>query len=333
MTRSLSRRICLFALALCVLGGCLYAREDGARPLPAGFLVIGHRGAPLDQAENTLASFDEALRQGANALEIDLCLTADGQVVLWHDAQPDELVALVRQAGGEQLLYRPVVPPPASADHRPVRRLSLERMLATHGYARGRNEALVRPATLTELARWLPPPARLAALIFDLKTGSSDDAREIATAVSRNLAPDEHRRIYLLSPNLSVVATLRDVVTKIGRRDCRVMVDFLASGAPRKAVELGWRDIALGNTPTRINHAFLEDLEQVMTMREDGSLDTVIVWTVSGRVDLDLLLSYGADGIITNTPADLIDRINHPGPLQRRPDEYPIYAPWHRWRR
>lgn len=47
--------------------------------------IIGHRGAPGLVVESTVAGFLHAVRQGATALELDVQLTADGQVVVWHD--------------------------------------------------------------------------------------------------------------------------------------------------------------------------------------------------------------------------------------------------------
>jgi len=52
------------------------------------FLIFGHRGSPRRFPENTLASFEEALRSGADGFETDLRLLADGVAVLFHD---DEL--------------------------------------------------------------------------------------------------------------------------------------------------------------------------------------------------------------------------------------------------
>lgn len=48
-------------------------------------LVIGHRGAMALAPENTLASFELALAQGADGVECDVHLTRDGQVVVMHD--------------------------------------------------------------------------------------------------------------------------------------------------------------------------------------------------------------------------------------------------------
>lgn len=48
-------------------------------------LVFGHRGSPKRFPENTLASFDEALRSGADGFETDLRLLSDRTAVLYHD--------------------------------------------------------------------------------------------------------------------------------------------------------------------------------------------------------------------------------------------------------
>ena len=49
------------------------------------FLIFGHRGSPKRFPENTLASFDEAVRAGADGFETDLRLLTDKTVVLYHD--------------------------------------------------------------------------------------------------------------------------------------------------------------------------------------------------------------------------------------------------------
>ena len=48
-------------------------------------LVIGHRGAAAHAPENTMPSFERAAAAGVDALELDVHLTADGQVVVIHD--------------------------------------------------------------------------------------------------------------------------------------------------------------------------------------------------------------------------------------------------------
>jgi glycerophosphoryl diester phosphodiesterase len=46
---------------------------------------IGHRGAPRRYLENTVPAFREAIRLGADAVELDVHVTADGRVVVHHD--------------------------------------------------------------------------------------------------------------------------------------------------------------------------------------------------------------------------------------------------------
>ena len=47
--------------------------------------VIGHRGAAGLAPENTLAAFRKALDLGVDALEMDVLITAAGEVVVHHD--------------------------------------------------------------------------------------------------------------------------------------------------------------------------------------------------------------------------------------------------------
>ncbi|WP_347355030.1 glycerophosphodiester phosphodiesterase family protein [Intrasporangium sp.] len=47
--------------------------------------VEGHRGARGLAPENTLAGVRACIESGASAVEIDVRLTADGHIVLWHD--------------------------------------------------------------------------------------------------------------------------------------------------------------------------------------------------------------------------------------------------------
>ncbi len=53
-------------------------------PREAGPHLTAHRGGPFDRPEQTLAAYEEALRQGADAFEGDAQLTKDQQLVLLH---------------------------------------------------------------------------------------------------------------------------------------------------------------------------------------------------------------------------------------------------------
>jgi len=51
----------------------------------AGFLIFGHRGSPKRFPENTIESFEETLRAGADGFETDLRLLSDRVPILFHD--------------------------------------------------------------------------------------------------------------------------------------------------------------------------------------------------------------------------------------------------------
>ena len=49
------------------------------------FNVGGHRGSPINQPENTMASMIQAKKEGADLIEFDVSLTKDGIAVILHD--------------------------------------------------------------------------------------------------------------------------------------------------------------------------------------------------------------------------------------------------------
>jgi glycerophosphoryl diester phosphodiesterase len=61
-----------------------FRRRPSGRPL-----VSGHRGALREAPENTMASFARAHALGADLVEFDVQRTADGQLVVLHDATLD----------------------------------------------------------------------------------------------------------------------------------------------------------------------------------------------------------------------------------------------------
>lgn len=48
-------------------------------------LIIGHRGCPHSEPENTLRSFKRALDHGADMIELDVHLTKDDKLIIMHD--------------------------------------------------------------------------------------------------------------------------------------------------------------------------------------------------------------------------------------------------------
>jgi glycerophosphoryl diester phosphodiesterase len=48
-------------------------------------MVVAHRGASVEQPENTIAAFEAAIDGGADAVEFDVRMTADGHAVVLHN--------------------------------------------------------------------------------------------------------------------------------------------------------------------------------------------------------------------------------------------------------
>jgi len=52
-----------------------------------GMMVFAHRGASGAAPENTLAAFEQAAEKGADGVELDVHMSADGKVVVIHDSR------------------------------------------------------------------------------------------------------------------------------------------------------------------------------------------------------------------------------------------------------
>ena len=65
--------------------------------------IVAHRGASYDAPENTLASINLAWQQGADAVEIDVYLSADGRIVAIHDGTTKRTAGVDRKIGDQTL--------------------------------------------------------------------------------------------------------------------------------------------------------------------------------------------------------------------------------------
>jgi glycerophosphoryl diester phosphodiesterase len=65
--------------------------------------IIAHRGASFDAPENTLAAIRLGWDQGADAVEFDVRLSRDGQIVVIHDPDTNRLAGLDRQVADQAL--------------------------------------------------------------------------------------------------------------------------------------------------------------------------------------------------------------------------------------
>jgi len=62
-------------------------------------LLLAHRGASADAPENTIAAFEEAVRQGADGVELDVQVCSTGEVVVCHDERLTRLAGLDWELG------------------------------------------------------------------------------------------------------------------------------------------------------------------------------------------------------------------------------------------
>ena len=70
-------------------------------------LVIAHRGASSIELENSLAAFRAARDQGADAVELDVHATLDGELIVHHD--PSVMGLPIAQARARDLAARPLL--------------------------------------------------------------------------------------------------------------------------------------------------------------------------------------------------------------------------------
>ncbi|GAB4516851.1 MAG: hypothetical protein Kow0047_28700 [Anaerolineae bacterium] len=81
------------------VAGWIAQLDQDIPPHERRFLRVGHRGASAYAPENTLTAFRRAIELGADAVELDVRLSADGVPVVIHDAE-------LLQSGGNKRRVR-----------------------------------------------------------------------------------------------------------------------------------------------------------------------------------------------------------------------------------
>ncbi|MCS7002484.1 MAG: glycerophosphodiester phosphodiesterase, partial [Dehalococcoidia bacterium] len=136
-------------------------------------LLIGHRGASGVAPENTLPAFDQAVRDGADAIECDVRLTKDGTPVLLHDE------TLARTGN----------------DRRALADLTFAEARAVDvGYWKGPEWAGTRIPALIEALWW---SASAIPLILELKT--APDPERLVDAVARAVRAAPSAQVMTIS--------------------------------------------------------------------------------------------------------------------------------------
>ncbi|MFI7608581.1 glycerophosphodiester phosphodiesterase [Micromonospora sp. NPDC049366] len=257
-------------------------------------LVFAHRGASYDLPEHTLAAYLQALAEGADGLECDVRLTRDGHLVCVHDRRLDRtsngrgLVSARTLAELEALDFGSWHPGglPVDTDEPPddsrTRLLTLERLL----------DAVLAAGRPVRLLIETKHPSRYGGdverkLVTVLRRyGLAEPAPDHPVQVTvMSFSPLAVRRVHELAPTLPTVLLLE------------VLPRWLRLGR----LPFGSRIAGPGIGLVRARPQLLPAL------RAAGN--QVYVWTVNEAEDLDLVLTAGVDGIITDRPAHTLARL------------------------
>lgn len=267
-----------------------------APPPPPRPLVVGHRGARARFPENTLPAVRHALESGADAVEVDLRVTSDGVLVLFHDAtlpaercrmfdgRPAPAGFAVRALAWAALRTFDCgfLPDPRFPAQRAVPRTpppSLDELLETIAALRPGSAG---PVLFLELKRDESPalsPARepYARLVVDALGRRAFAARTVVLSFDHALL----RAVRALDPS---VATMP-------------LVDRAADlGAVARREEASW----IGP-----RHTLLAP-EAVAAAHGAGA--RVYAWTVDDPAEQDRLARMGVDAIGADDPAALVAR-------------------------
>jgi glycerophosphoryl diester phosphodiesterase len=265
---------------------------DERRPRPR---VIAHRGSSEDVAEHTLAAYEKAVDDGADGLECDVRLSADGHLVCVHDRRVErtsngrgvvstlelaELAALDFGAGkrGWDLDDEAEWP-----DRTRTGILTLERLLET---------VLDAPRPL-ELAIETKHPTRYAGRVEHTlvalldRFGLAHPRRGQVTPVRvMSFSQLSLRRVRRLAPSLGTVLLLDRVPLRF--RDGALPVGVRAAGPGIDVVRRQPRTVG----------AFQARGHQVH------------VWTVNEPDDVRLCVGLDVDVIITDRPAAVLRQLS-----------------------
>jgi glycerophosphoryl diester phosphodiesterase len=275
------------------------------------FDVIAHRGSAFRRPENTLPAYQRAMDEGADALELDVNLTLDGVVVIWHDRDPDAPDALAREAGLEGLPWRPYAPYVGDPLRRPVETLALSQLRANYGYAHtatGQPDPAAIIPTFADFAAWSQAAPHLRALYVDVKLAADQLAlaRDLSEKIA-DLCIGSRYEVFLMSPREPIVLEMRShlAIARPAHR-LRFIFDFEQPGALSGARRLGTDALSTGKPLTGALGDFLAELEDIVSHRDEPPrLDPVVAWTFDEDDDLVAVLGTGVDGIMTDRPADL----------------------------
>lgn len=256
----------------------------------AGPLAIAHRGGAGLAAENTLAAFSRSYALGLRCLETDVRITADGELLAFHDATLRRVTGVRGRVAGRPLAELAELPALGGGGLLPLAAL-LAAFPDTRFIIDVKDRACVEP---------------LAALLRD--TGAA--ARVCAAGAWDSWLVDLRARV---GPELTTALSWR------------ALARLVASSRPaRRQVLPGDGAGCYAHVPLRVGRVpvFADDLVR----RAHDSGVKLVVWTVNEPAVMHRLLDAGVDGVITDRP-DLLREVLISRGQWRAPDTYGSSVP------
>jgi glycerophosphoryl diester phosphodiesterase len=246
--------------------------------------VFAHRGGAALGPENTIAAFDLGLATGAEGLELDVRLSADGLVVVCHDETLDRTT----DSSGRVDVHTASELAQVDAGYH------FTDSRGDHPF-RGRKIGI--PTLADVLQRYKDVPT-----IVEMKVDSDEMGRAVADVIRRMGASD-----WVCAAGFGLRAiraarhTLPEIATTGSLPEVRLALYRSWAGWPVRRPPFGgyqvpeWAGALRVVSPRFIRHAHRAGLE-------------VHVWTIDDEGDMRRLLEWGADALISNRP-DLAVRV------------------------
>lgn len=256
--------------------------------------VIAHRGGLLEVPESTLAAFDHAVAVGADWLELDVHLTADGQLVVLHDDDLDRTTngrgpVAEKTLGELQALDAGYWWP---FDQTPADGQGMERDSKQYPW-RGRG---LRVPTLQEVFQRYPKHR----MIVEIKSAGEDSVQALLELL------EQYQRW-----DLTVVASFHDAtLQRLVERDERVVVSAGPAEIRRLVIlqRLGLAHLWRGNARFMMvppDHADRPIITPGFLRAAHSHGMPVYAWTINDEASMHELIDMGVDGLFTDRPERL----------------------------
>jgi glycerophosphoryl diester phosphodiesterase len=244
-----------------------------------GVQVIAHRGGAALRPENTLAAFQHAAQLGADVLEMDLRVSADGAIVVMHDATVE------RTTDGAGAV--------ATLSLAELKRLDAGYRWSSDGGAtfayRGRG---VRVPVLEEVFKLLPGTR----MVLEMKQFTPPSVSALCGLIRR---AGMQRKVLVASFSGDTLSEFRnacpEVATSMGPLEARLFITLFGLYAPQ---------VPALQVPDRLRDTTLVTPE--LLARARGKNIKLHAWTVNEEARQRELVRMGVDGIMTDRPDQLI---------------------------